>query len=170
MLRVLSLNALSICTEANRIDTLTLTATAGYDEGATIAVLDQSPGLATSFASLNISTGEEVEIYVEVTAEFQGLTGFVNLIVENDLGPSEFSITVDVFASTPDVVTLISPNDNSSGLDFDINFEWTNTAPFFLIEVAEVPDFSTTTRIIDNLNSNTITLKDFVQQQLISGV
>jgi len=157
---VLDRSRLSLCTMGNATDTLVLSATAGYEDGAVIRVSESSPGLEISFSSETIRAGESIEIYITAFEVFGSNERSITLIVENDLGPSAFQISVEVFEVAPATPNLVSPEDELSDLNFNVDFEWSNTGASYTLEIAQNPDFISDVRVITT-SDNTIALGDF---------
>ena len=153
-LAVLNENTVSICTVDNPQSSLQLTATTGFESGGTLRIETPPQGLEISFSKNEIFLGETIDINFEATDDIQNSTFELTLIVENDLGPTEYFITVLVFAGDPVAPTLSSPENGQEGLNFDVELSWSDDSPEYRVEIARTPNFTTLDQVINNLSDS----------------
>jgi len=156
----LSETFLSICRSSGASQTIQLTAEAGYQQGGNVSVVDPVPGVNITFSDQVISNRETINVTLEVNDQFQGNSGQATIRVENDLGPVDFNINLEVFDSAPTPANLLQPQDEATGLDFFVDFEWTDNSPISRLEISQLSDFSGGLLVFDDLNENSLSVTD----------
>jgi len=161
-LAILDANDVSICAVENPQGRLQLTATNGYDLGGTLRTEDVPQELQVSFSKEEIFNGETVDILFDADQTGQNSIFEIKLIVENDLGLTEYFITVSIFNSTPTSPTLTLPLDGAQGLNFDVPLSWSDNSDIQLyeVEISLRSDFSSLDRSFDNLSEANFILSD----------
>lgn len=159
---LLDINKLALCTQRQTSDTVLITATAGYEEGGTIRLANATNGLSVRFSDTIILTGQTIQLFIEITQQFEQQSGEVLIRIDNEQGSTELSVTVEVFEDIPLAPDLTLPRDGTTGLDFEVQFEWESTAPSYILELSERPDFSGSVVTIENILTNNLTLKDLL--------
>ena len=155
-----SQTSLSICRSESPSQTIQITAEAGFDQPGMIRVLEAPAGIDISFSDTEISTEETIDVTLEVNEDFQDNSGVVTLRIENDLGPSDIMVTIDVFDVVPERPFLVSPIDGAIGLDFFVDLEWSTDGEFSRLEISQRPDFSDTPIILTDLVENNQNIRD----------
>ena len=150
-LAVLDKNTISICTADNPQSTLQLTATTGFESGGSLRIENAPQGLEIDFSKNEIFQGETVDIVFSATESTQASTYELTLVVENDLGPTEYFITVLIFNANPIAPNLSTPEDGAKDLNFDVALVWTDESPSYQVEVSLTPNFSNIERVINDL-------------------
>lgn len=156
----LSQTFLSICRSTNPSQTIQITAEVGYQQGGTLSLIDPPPGLDVTFSDEVITTDETIDITISITDQFQGSTAQATIRVENDLGPIDFDVNLEVFEDVPTPASLVFPQDQAEGLNFFIDFEWNNDSPISRLEISQLPDFAGDILLFEDLSENTLSVLD----------
>lgn len=156
----LSQTSISICRSTNPSQTIQITAEVGYQQGGILSVVDPVPGVEITFSDQEITTDETIDITLSIDNQFEGNSGQATIRVENDLGPIDFNIGLEVFDGVPSAAELVQPQDQAESLDFFVDFAWNTDGPTSRLELATLPDFSGSILAFDDLTENSMRVTD----------
>ena len=149
-----------ICKLSDPRDTLELTVVSGFSDAA--QVRSESPeGVNVTFSNNMIQVDQNVEVYIEVTDDFENSSGFVTLIIGGSDGITTIQVPFTIASGLPGVPVLQSPNDLSEDLNFDILFQWIdNESEKYVLEISEDNSFANLYRS-EPSTSNSVSLRNF---------
>ncbi|TRZ43964.1 reprolysin-like metallopeptidase [Robertkochia solimangrovi] len=153
-----------VCQPNDLIFTFTYHAYSGFNETTTFSATDVTSGLAVSFSQPTaVNDNTEVEVSVSGTGNTDtGLVSF-DLIAESSGGQSNtYPISINLYNTTFEQLTLNTPSDGSSNVLLDNVFTWEEhtNAKSYEIQISQTPNFNT---IIETAEVNS---PEYVPQML----
>ena len=151
---------LTFCTSSKRTDTITISVAAGFESGATISFDSLPDGVTINATELEVTRENplEVEVVIDETIEIEQARFYV--VVADQTSQISIPVSMLINNGNPLSPELTFPDDEATGVNFEVDFEWTQTGSGYRLELSTSSSFDSDLLIYENLTDNKIKIND----------
>ncbi len=150
---------INICNQTKMRDTVMLTIRTGFDNGASLALADLPEGLKASFEQSTITRGVPTRLFLDYTEVKENFDGSIDILITDQFGTTRNNLRLGIYTDIPGPVELIQPSNGAENLNFEVNFQWIDSAPSYSLEIATDPEFNNMVNEIVDLENSSVDVR-----------
>lgn len=144
----------NVCSTEQSKDTIEVSITAGYDNGAQLALSNLPEGITGTLSGTQLVAGETLLVFLDYNDLAESFSGIVNLDITDEFGTNSSGLLLNIDVNNPENSTLMTPAQGTSDINFEVNFQWMDNASSYAIEISRLITFSSIEITRDNIREN----------------